>query len=90
MLQMKLRGVKVDENIDVEAKWALLGGRLAKGRLEAKLVSGSASVVITPDGGIPVTVSALYPAAAGDTNTFGFSGTKGDKELFAFEGKLKR
>ena len=89
MLQMRLRGEKVDENIDVEAKWALLGGKLAKGTLEAKHESGSVSVVVKPKEGIPVTVSAIYPAAAGDTN-FGFSGKRGDKELFRFEGKLLR
>ena len=90
MLQMKLRGKKVGDKIDAEAKWALLGGRIAKGKLDAKFVEGSATVVVTPEGGVPVTVSAYYPDTAGGTNTFGFSGRKADRELFSYEGKLER
>ena len=87
---MKIRGQKVGEDIEAEAKWALLGGRLAKGRADASVVAGSANVVITPDGGRPITVSAHFPEQEGANTKFGFSATKGGEKLFSYEGNLVR
>ena len=87
---MKIRGQKVGDDIDAEAKWALLGGRVAKGRADATVVAGSATVVVTPDNGRPITVSAHYPGEDGVTTDFGFSATKGGEKLFSYEGKLVR
>lgn len=87
---MKLRGEKIGEDINGEAKWALLGGKVAKGRADASVVAGSATVVVTPDGGRPITVSAHYPEDDGVTSDFGFSATKGGEKLFSYEGKLVR
>ena len=88
---MKLRGQKVGDDIEAEAKWALLGGKVAKGRADASMIAGSTTVVVTPDGGRPITVSAYYPPEDdGAATNFGFSGTKGDEKLFSFDGKLER
>jgi len=90
LLQMKIRGEKVGDDIEAEAKWALLGGRLAKGRADASLVAGSGSLVVTPDKGNPITVSAHFPEEDGDDTKFGFSATKGGEKLFSYEGNLVR
>lgn len=87
---MKIRGEKVGEDIEAEAKWALLGGRLAKGRADATLVAGSGSVVVTPEKGRPITVSAHFPEEDGDDTKFGFSASKGGEKLFSYEGNLVR
>ena len=87
---MKLRGQKVGENIEGEAKWALLGGKVAKGRADASIQPGSSTVVITPVKGRPITVSAYYPESEGDNTHFGFSGTKGGDKLFSYDGNLVR
>ena len=85
-----MRGEKVGENIQGEAKWALLGGKVAKGRADASIEPGSSSVVITPVKGRPIIVSAFYPESQGDNTRFGFSGTKGGEKLFSYEGNLVR
>ena len=87
---MKIRGQKVGEDIEAEAKWALLGGRLAKGRADASVVAGSASVVVSPDAGRKITVSAHFPEQDGVNTNFGFSATKGSEKLFSYEGNLVR
>ena len=87
---MKIRGQKVGEEIKAEAKWALLGGRLAKGKADASKVAGSASLVVTPDGGRPITVSAHFPEEGAANTNFGFSANKGGEKLFSYEGNLVR
>ena len=87
---MKIRGEKVDDDIEAEAKWALLGGRLAKGRADVSVVAGGGSVVVTPDKGRPITVSAHFPEQDGPLTKFGFSATKGGEKLFSYEGNLVR
>ena len=88
---MKLRGQKVGDDIEAEAKWALLGGKVAKGVADASVVAGSTTVVVTPEKGRPITVSAYYPPQDDEvTKNFGFSATKGAEKLFSYDGKLER
>ena len=90
MVQMKLRGKKVGDTLEMEAKWALLSGKLAKGTMDGKLVDGKATVVVTPKGSTkPVTVTAYYPSTIMEHNKLGFSARKGEHQLFNYEGKLK-
>ena len=87
---MKLRGKKVGDAKEMEAKWALLSGKYAKGRMEGKFVNGRATVVVTPEGNrTPMTISAYYPDSIEGVTAFGLSASKEGKELFSYDGKLK-
>ena len=86
---MKLRGKKVGDAFKWEAKWALLGGIIAEGRIDGTKDGGTALVLVTPEGSTtPVSVSAYY--TLGEDNIFGFSVKKGDEKLVSYDGKLKR
>ena len=95
MVQMMIKNEKMDDNnAVVKAKWALLGGKFAKGDMLSTYADGKLDIVLTPFNRPVVNFHGYFlPEYEDEVLThlkIGFDSKRGGNQIIKYSGELFR
>ena len=92
---MKIKNNKIDDNnAEVKAKWALLGGKFAKGDMDSTYSDGNLKITIKPFNRPVVNFNGFFLPEYKDEVLshlkFGFDSKRGGDQIIKYSGELFR
>ena len=95
MVQMKIKNEKTDDNnAVVKAKWALLGGKFAKGDMDSTYSNGNLDIVLKPFNRPQINFNGFYlPEYENGVLShlnIGFNSQRGGDQIIKYSGELFR
>ena len=95
MVQMKIKNEKMDDNnAVVKAKWALLGGKFAKGDMDSTYSNGKLDIELKPFNRPVINFHGFFLPEYKDEVlshlNFGFDSKRGGNQIVKYSGELFR